>query len=156
MTARHPCEPGAPPASPRVRVVDRERLSPALAAGAADEAAGRALGAALEAALGRLVALYPDVMMLRVRQGTTAKEIGEVLGGAAGTVRTQVVRGMERLRRLQPPAPSAFTAATGADAPMRRSRCIVSLRQTCMIGSRRRRSVARHVEINSRTRRGAR
>src|SRR5690606_27359818 len=57
VTARHPCEPGAPPASPRVRVVDRERLSPALAAGAADEAAGRALGAALEAALGRLVAL---------------------------------------------------------------------------------------------------
>src|SRR5690606_32026021 len=32
----------------------------------------------------------------------------------------------------------------------------VSLRQTCMIERRRRRSVAPHVEINSRTRRGAR
>lgn len=45
---------------------------------------------------------YREVVTLHVLHGMSAREIGEALGVPAGTVRTQLVRGLERLRRRLP------------------------------------------------------
>jgi RNA polymerase sigma-70 factor (ECF subfamily) len=64
----------------------------------------------LAAALAELAPPFREVVTLHVQHGLTAKEIGEALGRPAGTVRTQIVRGLDRLRALLP----AGLAMTGA------------------------------------------
>ncbi len=56
----------------------------------------------LAAALVELAPPFREVVTLHVQHGLTAKEIGEALGRPAGTVRTQIVRGLDRLRTLLP------------------------------------------------------
>ena len=65
-------------------------------------------GVAAKAAMNKLPAPFKEVVVLHLQHGLTATEIGEALGRPAGTVRTQVVRGMDRLRAL---LPAGFTAA---------------------------------------------
>lgn len=49
-----------------------------------------------------LPAPYREVLVLHLDHGLTAAEIAEALGRPAGTVRTQVVRGLEKLRSKLP------------------------------------------------------
>lgn len=52
--------------------------------------------------LGELPAPFREAVTLHVQHGLTAVEIGNALGRPAGTVRTQIVRGLDRLRALLP------------------------------------------------------
>ena len=65
-------------------------------------------GAMAQAAMKRLSSPFREVMVFHLQHGLTAVEIADALGRPAGTVRTQIVRGMERLRAL---LPAGFTAA---------------------------------------------
>ena len=65
-------------------------------------------GTAARAAMKRLPSPFREAIVLHLQHGLTANEIGEALGRPAGTVRTQLVRGMKRLRTL---LPAGFTAA---------------------------------------------
>ncbi|MFN3244089.1 MAG: sigma-70 family RNA polymerase sigma factor [Planctomycetota bacterium] len=65
-------------------------------------------GTAARTAMKRLPSPFREAIVLHLQHGLTANEIGEALGRPAGTVRTQLVRGMERLRTL---LPAGFTAA---------------------------------------------
>jgi RNA polymerase sigma-70 factor (ECF subfamily) len=56
----------------------------------------------LAAALAQLPSPYREAVTLHVQHGLTAKEIGEALGRPAGTVRTQITRGLDRLRQKLP------------------------------------------------------
>ena len=56
----------------------------------------------LTAALAELPSPYREAVTLHVQHGLTAKEIGEALGRPAGTVRTQIARGLDRLRQKLP------------------------------------------------------
>jgi hypothetical protein len=66
----------------------------------------QAAGAELEQAIGDVVqslgASYRDVLHLHLREGLAAHEIAQRLGRPAGTVRTQIVRGVHELRRRLP------------------------------------------------------
>lgn len=94
-----------------------------------EDPVGRAEAVEFRAAFARAKAALPDVyrpvLELHLEQGMTAAEIGSVLGRPAGTVRTQLVRGLEQLRRR---LPRGFVAglvvaplATGALQAMRAS-----------------------------------
>lgn len=61
--------------------------------------------AAAQAAIGPP---YQEVLELHLQQGLNAREIAERLGRPAGTVRTQLMRALQRLRRQ---LPSGFVAA---------------------------------------------
>jgi len=65
-------------------------------------------GTAAKAAMKQLPPPFREAIMLHLQHGLSAKDIGEALGRPAGTVRTQIVRGMDRLRAL---LPAGFTAA---------------------------------------------
>lgn len=52
--------------------------------------------------LAKLPSPFREAVTLHVHHGLTAVEIGEALGRPAGTVRTQIVRGLDRLRGLLP------------------------------------------------------
>ncbi len=70
---------------------------------------------AVDAAIDRLPAAYRPVLRLRLRHGMSAVEIAHALARPAGSVRTQILRGMRRLREL---LPAAFaTLALGLIAP---------------------------------------
>jgi RNA polymerase sigma-70 factor (ECF subfamily) len=56
----------------------------------------------LAQALAAMPSPFREAVALHVQHGLTAKEIGEALGRPAGTVRTQIVRGLDRLRELLP------------------------------------------------------
>lgn len=71
-------------------------------------AEGREFGLATKQAMKRLPTPFREVIVLHLQHGLNAAEIGEALGRPAGTVRTQVVRGLDRLRAL---LPAGFTAA---------------------------------------------
>ncbi len=60
------------------------------------------LGDSLHGALARLHQPYRQVLTLHLEHGLNAKQIAEVLEQSAGTVRSQVVRGMQLLRRALP------------------------------------------------------
>jgi len=68
----------------------------------AEAAAWGEVSETLRAALRALPSPYREVMTLHVVQGMNAREIGDALGVPAGTVRTQIVRGFERLRSRLP------------------------------------------------------
>ncbi len=56
----------------------------------------------VEGGLRELGPIYQPVMTLHLRHGLNAKEISEVLDRPAGSVRTQIVRGMSMLRSMLP------------------------------------------------------
>ncbi|MCB9879431.1 MAG: sigma-70 family RNA polymerase sigma factor [Planctomycetes bacterium] len=56
----------------------------------------------LKNALAELPSPFREAVGLHVQHGLTAAEIGATLGRPAGTVRTQIVRGLDRLRALLP------------------------------------------------------
>ena len=60
------------------------------------------LHATLGKAISRLPQPYRQVLVLHLEHGLNARKISEVLERPAGTVRSQVVRGLEQLRRLLP------------------------------------------------------
>ena len=68
----------------------------------------------LAGARGELVSPYREVLELHLEQGLNAKEIAARLSRPAGTVRTQLVRALELLRRR---LPSGFVAAVVPFAP---------------------------------------
>lgn len=90
----------------RARVPDPERIADRQVTrrptDPADDAARTELAAEMTRALRSLPPPYGEVLALHLEHGRTAKEIGVALQRPAGTVRTQVVRGMELLRRALP------------------------------------------------------
>lgn len=84
---------------------ERARTLPAMAEPVADPrslAAERELQERLRALREELGEPYAEVLRLHLEEGLDAKEIAERLQRPAGTVRTQVVRGMELVRRRLP------------------------------------------------------
>ncbi|MCP5042756.1 MAG: sigma-70 family RNA polymerase sigma factor, partial [bacterium] len=73
-----------------------EVLDPAAVAEASE------LSDAMLAAIGELPTAYQPVLNLHLRYGLAAAEIAETLGRPPGTVRTQLVRGMDLLRAALP------------------------------------------------------
>lgn len=87
------------------RTLDAERLRAAADANSQDVAEALAeaeLGTALRAAIDRLPEAYRPVLRLVCAHGLSAQEIATTLERPAGTVRAQVTRGLELLRRALP------------------------------------------------------
>ncbi len=68
---------------------------------------------AVDRALAGLPSTYREVLVLHLRHGLTSTEIARAKGGKPATVRTQIARGMEHLRRA---LPAGFAAAGAAVA----------------------------------------
>ncbi|HUR27732.1 MAG TPA: sigma-70 family RNA polymerase sigma factor, partial [Planctomycetota bacterium] len=84
------------------RAIDPERVE-FRAAESPEEAAQRAeLLELLEEAFERIPAAYRPVLQLRLRHGLTLAEIAAALERPPGTVRSQLARGTELLRRMLP------------------------------------------------------
>lgn len=79
-----------------------EEIADARAADPAERAAEGEFRLALEVALARLPRRYRDVLASRLSDGEAPEEIARRLGRAPGTVRVQMHRGFEHLRRLLP------------------------------------------------------
>ena len=62
----------------------------------------REFDALVDEAVGTLTPAYRPVLELYLKHGLSAAEIASALDRPAGTVRTQIVRGLERLRELLP------------------------------------------------------
>jgi RNA polymerase sigma-70 factor (ECF subfamily) len=69
------------------------------------------IGSALRAAIDALALPYRQVVALHLLHGLQAREIADVLERPAGTVRSQIVRGLERLRRALPAGLALAAAA---------------------------------------------
>jgi RNA polymerase sigma factor (sigma-70 family) len=78
------------------------------------EAAARELAACVRDVAGELAPVYRDVLSLHLEQGCNAKEIAARLQRPAGTVRTQLMRALELLRRR---LPGGFVAGVAPFAP---------------------------------------
>ncbi|MCR9246332.1 MAG: sigma-70 family RNA polymerase sigma factor [bacterium] len=76
------------------------------------EAVRAEFSSAAIAAMQELPSPFREAIVLHLQHGLNAKEIGEALGRPAGTVRTQIVRGLERLRQLLPAGFAAGFAMT--------------------------------------------
>lgn len=85
------------------RLVERESLDPA------DESASAELSRRLASALHALPSPYRDVLEPHLLEGARAVDIARQLDRAPGTVRMQILRGLELLRRALP----ASLATTG-------------------------------------------
>ena len=72
------------------------------AEGPIDDAARRELFERTAAAIDELPARYRDVLVLRLLHGLEPTAIAHALGRAPGTVRSQLARGLERLREALP------------------------------------------------------
>jgi len=81
----------------------------------------------LQQALAQLPAPFKEVVVLHLQHGLSAKEIGAALGRPAGTVRTQIVRGLDRLRASLPAA-----LATGLTLSMLTPECLAGVRQVLL------------------------
>jgi RNA polymerase sigma-70 factor (ECF subfamily) len=84
------------------RSPDAARLQARAEGGPVDSAMETELSTVLQEAVRGLPQPYRAVVDLHLRRGASAREIGELLGRAAGTVRTQLVRGLDHLRRALP------------------------------------------------------
>lgn len=85
----------------RTRAADTEELEgiPDGAAGPGHEAEVREVTDLVESAIGQLEEPYRSVVAAHVTDGLPAREIAPRLGRAPGTVRVQLHRGLEKLRR---------------------------------------------------------
>jgi RNA polymerase sigma-70 factor (ECF subfamily) len=99
------------------RQPDPARLE-ALPAEAPDEEAEHAeLLSQLDAAMERIPEAFRPVLQLRLRHGLSVTEIAAALGRPSGTVRSQLSRGIEGLRRT---LPAGLARCLAAFAPMTR------------------------------------
>lgn len=96
-----------------------ERLSQPAVEQPDDAAERRELEAAVDAAIAELGDTYRPVLHLHLLHGLNAKEIAAALGRPAGSVRTQLVRGLERLRATLPVGLGVALASSGALMAMR-------------------------------------
>ncbi|MBK7875396.1 MAG: sigma-70 family RNA polymerase sigma factor [Planctomycetes bacterium] len=96
------------------RVPDERRLAPERAEAPDDAASANELEAALTSALAGLPEAFRPVLVLRLRHGLTSAEIAAALGRPPGTVRTQLARGLEAVRRLLPASLAGAFAALAA------------------------------------------
>lgn len=76
-----------------------------------EAAAGAELQANVRAAIAGLGEPYRQVLVLHLQHGLSAKEIAEALDRPAGTVRTQVMRGLQQLRKALPASLGAAAMA---------------------------------------------
>lgn len=79
-----------------------ERLREPIAQAPLDEAAHEEFTAALDAAIARLPAPLQPVLVLRLRHGLDPVDIAHALRRPPGTVRAQLARGLDRVRRFLP------------------------------------------------------
>lgn len=86
----------------RRRALDPSRLAPEPARDPAADAERAELSARIEAAIGELSEAYRPVLVLALQHGLGAHEIAAALGRPEGSVRTQLMRGLEKLRALLP------------------------------------------------------
>lgn len=100
----------------RDREVDPERLASREVQGPHSEAEIQELSEALESALGRLPRRYSEVLRPFLREGEGAADIAKRTGQAPGTVRMQIHRGLDLLRKALP-AGFAFGAMGIATGP---------------------------------------
>ena len=85
------------------RRIEPDRLAPALETDTPERLAeAREFAQIVTASLDRLPRIYRDVLRLRLVQGLDTKEIARRLRRPTETVKTQLTRGMERLRRDLP------------------------------------------------------
>ncbi|HLQ36417.1 MAG TPA: sigma factor-like helix-turn-helix DNA-binding protein, partial [Planctomycetota bacterium] len=89
-------------------------MQPAQASDPGASAAAAELQAAVQEVRRQLAVPYRDVLQLHLEQGLNSREIAERLGRPAGTVRTQLVRALELLRRR---LPSGFVAGLAPVVP---------------------------------------
>jgi RNA polymerase sigma factor (sigma-70 family) len=87
--------------------------------GPADEAAADELRAEFTTALDKLDDPYRQVLEMHLVHDLTAKETAELLRRPAGTVRTQIVRGLEILRRTLPSSVISGAVVVAACTPAR-------------------------------------
>lgn len=101
----------------RARVPDAERLHANATTSPLDEARASELDEELTRGLSRVPEDWRPVLVLRLRHGLTAAEIAAALGRPPGTVRTQLARGLEIVRRLLPAGlASSFVALAARPA----------------------------------------
>jgi len=81
---------------------DPARLAPGPVDDPADAAERAELRAHLDAGLARVPAAFRPVLVLHLCHGLTVTEIAAALGRSPGTVRSQLARGSEQLRRTLP------------------------------------------------------
>lgn len=86
----------------RARGLDRERLLAEPSEDPAERAAAQETAAEVAAALERLPAAFQAVVRLHVVHGLDSGAIAASLQRPGGTVRTQLMRGLEKLRQLLP------------------------------------------------------
>lgn len=94
------------------RSVEPDRLAPRVSAAPTDEAEREELAAAIAEALRKVPTNYREVLVGHLADGLAPREIAERLGRAPGTVRVQLHRGLEHLRRALPPSFALGVAAT--------------------------------------------
>lgn len=89
---------------PTVTLIPEEasRRIPSEASNPVSTALAAELDQQLCAALAQLPDRYRVVLELKIREGKDSAEIGALVGKSAGTVRSQIARGLERLRMLLP------------------------------------------------------
>lgn len=101
----------------RARVPDAERLHVTSPTSPLDEARARELDEELTRGLAQVPEDWRPVLVLRVRHGLTAAEIAAALGRPPGTVRTQLSRALEIVRRVLPAGlASSFVALAARPA----------------------------------------
>jgi RNA polymerase sigma-70 factor (ECF subfamily) len=108
------------------RVVDPQRLPHAVADASLD-AESSELRSELQAAIDRLPEVYRPVLRLVFEHGLQAQEVARALERPAGTVRAQVTRGLELLRRTLP-----ATLAGGVAIAVGTGRGLAAVRQTVL------------------------
>ena len=93
-----------------------------------ESAAGRELSAAVSAAIEQLPETYRPVLRLHLRHGFGPQEIALDLGRAPATVRKQLQRGLERLRRSLPAGVAGLVVVQGQGP----ARGLESIRETML------------------------
>ena len=105
------------------RVVEPERLERRGEPGPAVRAEAQELAGAVEEALAKLPPLYREVLSLHLRGDKGAQDIALELGRAPGTVRVQIHRALEMLRKARPAG-----LATGGAFAMPSPRSLAAVR----------------------------
>jgi RNA polymerase sigma-70 factor (ECF subfamily) len=86
------------------RMLDPERLQQRSSADPVEESAGREISSQLASAVRALPSPYRDVLAPHLLEGERAVDIARKLERAPGTVRMQILRGLELLRKALPPS----------------------------------------------------
>ncbi len=105
----------------RVRPEQREIIS---SGDVADLVAERELGSICAEALRGMPEPYRHVLLLHLEHGLTPKDIGESLDRQASTVRNQIARGLEILRRSLPSSLPAGAVLTIGSSSLQKNRSI--------------------------------